>query len=275
MAAKKKGCFFRLLKLFFVLLIVLAVLLVSLFFLATGAPVSYPAPKFDGRSKGLMASAITRLARSLVDKEGRVVETAELHLTQNEVQALLDAMMRDDGEDAPETVPYALVWDDAKIRFFYSQPSDAMLPPFSGKAINILIELTPYVDDGRLTINPGSGALGKVPIPRFALNQLARWMERDMMSRERIRTTLSAFKRIEPGENGTLVLMFDPRDVNTVVRILKSAGEDPREASDEEDDGEEDDENVGRGDEDADEDADENSDEIEDENEERIEKIEE
>ena len=27
--------------------------------------------------------------------------------------------------------------------------------------------------------------------------------------------------------------MFDPRDVNTVVRILRSAGEEPREVSDE------------------------------------------
>ena len=256
MAAKKRGCFSRLLKLFFVLLIVLAVLLVSLFFLATGAPVSYPAPKFDGRAKGLMAGAVTRLARSLVDKEGRVVETAELHLTQNEVQALLDAMMRDDREDAPETVPYAVVWDEGMIRFFYSQPSDAAIPPFSGKAVNLLVELTPYVDDGRLTIEPGSGSIGKLPIPRFALNKLARWMERDMMSRERIRTSLSAFKRIEPGEDSTLVLMFDPRDVNTVIRILRSAGEpQSREELDR----------------DADEDADKNSGEIE----ERIEKIEE
>lgn len=265
MAAKKRGCFSRLLKLFFVLLIVLAVLLVSLFFLATGAPVSYPAPKFDGRAKGLMAGAVTRLARSLVDKEGRVVETAELHLTQNEVQALLDAMMRDDREDAPETVPYAVVWDEGMIRFFYSQPSDAAIPPFSGKAVNLLVELTPYVDDGRLTIEPGSGSIGKLPIPRFALNKLARWMERDMMSRERIRTSLSAFKRIEPGEDSTLVLMFDPRDVNTVVRILKSAGEpQTREELDRNAD-----------DEDADEDADEDSDDIDGEIEERIEKIEE
>ena len=263
--AAKKGCFSRLLKLFFVLLIVLAVLLVSLFFLATGAPVSYPAPKFDGRSKGLMAGAITRLARSLVDKEGRVVETAELHLTQNEVQALLDAMMRDDREDAPETVPYAVVWDEGMIRFFYSQPSDAAIPPFSGKAVNLLVELTPYVDDGRLTIEPGSGSIGKLPIPRFALNKLARWIEKDMMKRERIRTTLSAFKRIEPGENSTLILMFDPRDVNTVVRILKSAGEpQTREELDRDAD-----------DEDADEDADEDSDDIDGEIEERIEKIEE
>ncbi len=254
--AAKKGCFSRLLKAFLVLLAVLIVLLFILSILMHGAPVSYPAPKFDGQAKGLMAGAITRLARSLVDKEGRVVETAELHLTQNEVQALLDAMMRDDREDAPETVPYAVVWDEGMIRFFYSQPSDAAIPPFSGKAVNLLVELTPHVDDGRLTIKPGSGSIGKLPIPRFALNKLARWIEKDMMERERIRTTLSAFKSIEPGENSTLILMFDPRDVNTVVRILKSAGENPREELDRNAD---------------DEDADEDSDKIE----ERIEKIEE
>ena len=252
--AAKKGCFSRLLKVFLVLLAVLIILLITLFFLATGAPVSYPVPKFDGRAKGLMAGAVTRLARSLVDKEGRVVETAELHLTQNEVQALLDAMMRDDREDAPETVPYAVVWDEGMIRFFYSQPSDAAIPPFSGKAVNLLVELTPHVDDGRLTIEPGSGSIGKLPIPRFALNKLARWMERDMMSRERIRTSLSAFKRIEPGEDGTLLLMFDPRDVNTVIRILKSAGEpQPREELDRE----------ANANNDADEDSDGNEDEIE------------
>lgn len=62
------------------------------------------------------------------------------------------------------------------------------------------------------------------------------------MRNDNTRTTLSAFKRIEPGEDGTLVLMFDPRDVNTVVRILKSAGEPQtreeldRDADDDEDD---------------------------------------
>ena len=108
-------------------------------------------------------------------------------------------------------------------------------------------------------------------MPRTVLKYAAKKLEQMAMQDDSTRTTLSAFKRIEPGEDGTLVLMFDPRDVNTVVRILKSAGEDPREASDEEDDDEEDDENAGRGDEDADEDADDNSDEIE----ERIEKKEE
>jgi hypothetical protein len=246
MASGKKGCFSRILKVFFVLLIVLGVLSFILAILTFGTPESFPAPKFDGRAKGIMAGTITRLARSLVDKEGRVVDVAELHLTQKEVQTLLDAMMRDDRADAPETVPYAVLWEDGMIRFFYSETSDAILPPFSGKAVNLLIELTPYVDDGRLTIDPGSGSIGKVPIPRFALNKLARWMEKDLMRRDNIRTTLSAFKSIEPGEDGTLVLMFDPRDVNTVVRILRSAGEDPREEPDrdeeEEDDATEDEE---------------------------------
>ena len=236
MAAKKKGCFLKFLKIFLLLLFVLAVLAVSIFLLATGDPVSYPAPEFDGRAKGVMAGVITRLARSLVDKEGRVVEIAELHLTQTEVQTLLNAMLRDDSGNAPETVPYALIWDDGRIRVFYSCSLRF------GKAANLFIELTPYVDDGQLTIDPGSGSIGKLPMSNRAMNKLARWAERDAMSREKVRTTLSAFKRIEPGEDGTLVLMFDPRDVNTVVRILKSAGEDPSAAADEEDEDDEDDE---------------------------------
>ena len=46
--ASGKGCFSRFLKVFLVLLAVLIILLITLFFLATGAPVSYPVPKFDG-----------------------------------------------------------------------------------------------------------------------------------------------------------------------------------------------------------------------------------
>ena len=253
MAAKKKGCFSRLLKLFFVLLIVLAVLAYILAGLIQhGKPETYPAPKFDSRAKGIMAGTITRLARSLVDKEGRVVDVAELHLTQKEVQTLLDAMMRDDRADAPEAVPYAVLWEDGRVQFFYSETSDAILPPFSGKAVNLLIELTPYVDDGQLTIDPGSGSLGKLSIPRFALNKLARWMEKDLMRRDNIRTTLSAFKCIEPDDNGGLVLMFDPRNVNTVVRILRSAGEDPNEEVEEEDDEDEEDRDADEEDEDDD-----------------------
>ena len=234
--AAKRGCFSRLLKLFFVLLVVLIVLAVVLVALAFGKPVSYPAPKFEKRDTGVMASVITRLARSLVDKEGRVVETAELHLAQNEVQTLLDAMMRDDREDAPEVVPYAVLWEDGRIRLFFSCQIESKQSLLSGKAINLFVELTPYVDDGQLSIVPVSGSLGNLSMPLSALNKLARRVEREMMSREKIRTTLSAFKRIEPGEGGTLILMFDPRDVNTVVRILKSAGQDPREALDDEDD---------------------------------------
>ena len=243
MASGKKGCFSRFLKVFFVLLIALAVFSFILAILMLGTPESFPAPKFDARAKGIMAGTITRLARSLVDKEGRVVDVAVLKLTQNEVQTLLNAMMRDDREDAPETVPYAVVWEDGKVRAHLSTPIRSRSALFSGNALNLFIELTPYVDDGQLTIEPGSGSIGKLTMSQFALDKLARRMEREAMSREKIRTTLSAFKSIEPDDNGGLTLMFDPRDVNTVVRILRSAGEDPRELDEESDgDDEEDDE---------------------------------
>ena len=228
--ASKKGCLPKILKVLGILLVVLIVLAIVLGLLATWDPVSYPAPEFDGRAKGVMAGVITRLARSLVDKEGRVVEIAELHLTQNEVQTLLNAMLRDDRKVAPETVPYALIWDDGRIRVFYSCSLRF------GRAANLFIELTPHVDDGKLTIAPGSGSIGKLPMSQRAMNKLARWAEKEAMSREKIRTALSAFKRIEPDDNGGLVLMFDPRDVNTVVRILKSAGEDPSAVADEDED---------------------------------------
>ena len=139
-------------------------------------------------------------------------------------------MLRDDSEDAPETVPYAVIWEDGRIRTFLSAQSES-----GDKAINFFIELTPYVDDGQLTIIPGSGSIGKLSMPRFALDKAAQWIEKAAMDREKIRTTLSAFTCIEPGEDGTLVLMFDPRDVNTVVRILRSAGKDPSEANADED----------------------------------------
>ena len=281
--AAKKGCFSRLLKLFLVLLAILIVLAVVLVALAIGKPVSYPAPKFEKRDTGVMAGVITRLARSLVDKEGRVVDVAELHLTQNEVQTLLDAMMRDDRENAPETVPYAVIWEDGMVRAHLSTPIRSRSALFSGKALNLFIELTPYVDDGQLTIEPGSGSIGKLTMSQFALDKLARRMEREAMSREKIRTTLSAFQCVEPDDNGGLVLMFDPRDVNTVVRILKSAGEDPNEALDEadeddeaeEDDEEEDDRDDVEDDANADDDDDAANASFDGENDERIEKVEE
>ena len=96
MAKEKKGCLASLFWKFFLPLLVIAIVLIAvLLILATGPAVTYPAPTFDARDKGVMAGVVTRLARSLVDKEGRVVETAELHLSQNEVQILLNAMMRE------------------------------------------------------------------------------------------------------------------------------------------------------------------------------------
>ena len=228
--ASKSSCLFRLLKVFLILLVLLIVLAVVTAGLAIGAPVSYPAPKFQPRDASTVANIITRLARSLVDKEGRVVDTAVLKLSQDEVQTLLNAMLRDDSEDAPETVPYAVAWEDGKIRVFFSGQA------WSGKAVNIFAELSPYVENGQLRIVPGSGSAGKLPMPKFGLNKAAQWIEKEAMSREKISTTLSAFTRIEPGEDGTLLLMFDPRDVNTVVRILRSAGKDPSEPDEDEDD---------------------------------------
>lgn len=260
--AAKKGCFSRLLKVFLVLLAVLIILLITLFFLATGAPVSYPAPKFDGSDT---FNITYRLARALVDKEGRPVETAVLHLKQDEVQTLLNDAIAKSIHPETQSLPYAVIWNTGRLSLHYSMPVS------SGRAANISVEVSPVVDEGDLTLIPGQGAIGKVPMPRAALNYASKKLELMATGDDSTRTALSAFKRIEPGEDGTLLLMFDPRDVNTVVRILKSTGEDPRKASDEEDDGEEDDENAGRGDEDADEDADKNSGEIE----ERIEKNEE
>ena len=227
----KKGCLASVFWKVILPLVVIAIVLIAVvLILATGPVVAYPAPTFDKRDTGVMAGVVTRLARSLVDKEGRVVETAELHLSQNEVQILLNAMMRDDREDAPETVPYAVMWEDGSVRVFFS----ASLA--SGKAANIFVELAPHVDEGQLTIVPGSGSVGRLPLPRFALDKAARFLEKEAMTREKVRTAISPFSCIEPGENGSLVLMFDPRDVNAVVRVLRSAGGEEAEDDEDEDD---------------------------------------
>ena len=138
------------------------------------------------------------------------------------------------------------MWEDGKVRVFFS----ATLT--SGKAANIFVELAPHVDEGQLTIVPGSGSVGRLPLPRFALDKAARFLEKEAMSREKVRTAISPFSRIEPGDNGSLVLMFDPRDVNAVVRVLRSADEENAGDKDAED--EEDQEEYGEEDEDFDED---------------------
>lgn len=246
--AAKKGCFFKILTTFLVLLIALIILLVTLFFLATGSPTAYPAPIFDNRDTGVIASVITRLARSLVDKEGRVVDTAVLKLSQSEVQTLLNAEIAKSVRAGTQVLPYAVVWDAGRLQLHYSMPVS------SGRAANVSVEVSPVVDEGILTLIPGQGSVGKVPMPRAALNYAAKKLELMATGDDSTRTALSAFKRIEPGEDGTLLLMFDPRDVNTVIRILKSAGEpQPREELDRE----------ANANNDADEDSDGNEDEIE------------
>ena len=218
--ASKKGCFLNLLKILLLLLVVLVVLIVSLYLLATGAPVSYPAPKIRKGDTTVVANIITRLARSLVDKEGRVVDTAVLKLSQNEVQTLLNALVAKSDDLKHETLPYAAVWDAGKLHAYCSIPVSA------GRAANIAVEFTPFVEEGKLTLVPGSGSMGHFPLPHAALDFAAGKLTQIAMKKESLRTALSAFTRIEPGDDGTLLLMFDPRDVNTVVRILRSAAED-------------------------------------------------
>lgn len=227
--ASKKGCFVRFLKVFGILLVVLIVLSVSFLLLATGAPESYPAPKFDGSDKSVVANIITRLARSLVDKEGRVVETAVLQLSRNEVQTLLDAAVAKSDDFKHETLPYAAVWDEGNLHVRYSMPLSA------SRAANISVVVSPVVDQGKLTLIPGGGSMGHFPLPRKALDFAAKKLTQMAMANDSTRTMLSAFTRIEPGEDGTLLLMFDPRDVNTVVRVLRSAGSPDAEDPDEED----------------------------------------
>ncbi len=213
--ASKQGCFLRLLKVLCILLIVLIVLGISLFLLATGAPVSYPAPREDA---GVIANVITRLARSLVDKEGRVVETAVLRLSKNEVQTLLNAAIARSNDDKRESLPYAAVWDEGNLHVHCS------MPLFAGRAANLAFEFSPFVEEGVLALTPGGGSVGHFPLPGGALDYAAKKLERMAMDNDSTRTALSAFTRIEPGDDGTLLLMFDPRDVNTVVRVLRSAG---------------------------------------------------
>ena len=217
-------------------------------FLAVGAPVTYPAPKFDVRDKNTMANVITRLARSLVDKEGRVVETAVLKLSPDEVQTLVNAAIRSSNHNDFDSLPYAAQWDNGLIR------ANCSMPLSSEKAANLYIEVTPIVDNGHLTLIPGRGKVGRLSLPRAGLNAAADKLAKAAMEKESVRTALSAFTRIEPGEDGTLLLMFDPRDVNTVVRILCSAGEENPSAREENGDDDEEEEEEGEEESEADED---------------------
>ena len=215
------GC----LKIFLIVLLIFLILIIGVPFLITylavGSSVSYPAPTLNARDKSTMANVITRLARSLVDKEGRVVETAVLNLSPDEVQTLVNAAIRSTNRKELEldSLPYTAQWDNGRIRAYCSMELS------TDKAANLYIEVTPIVDKGHLTLIPGRGKVGRLSMPRAGLNAAADKLAKAAMSNESVRTALSAFTRIEPGEDGALVLMFDPRDVNTVVRILRSAGE--------------------------------------------------
>lgn len=224
MSDKRGSCFSRFLKILLILVIIVIIGGITAALLAIGARESYPAPKFHPGDAEITANIITRLARSLVDKEGRVVDIAKLSLSPKEVQTLLNAVVRRSNDHDLDELPYNAVWEDGRIHAHYS------LDLFSGKAANFTVEVAPVVDKGNLSLVPGGGSVGHLPMPRFALNFAADKLARAAMMSTSVRTALSAFTRIEPGEDGTLLLMFDPRDVNTVVRILKSAGKAPDDA---------------------------------------------
>ena len=228
--AGKRGCFFTSLIVLLVLIVASIILAVTAYRLAVGTPLSYPVPKYDASDTSTIASIVTRLARSLVDKEGRVVDTAVLKLSQKEVQTLLDAAVARSIRVETLSLPYSAVWDGGRLHVDYSMPTS-----LRGKAVNFSLELSPYVEEGELTLIPGSGSAGRLPLPGFALDIAADKLAEMAMQDDSVRTALSAFTRIEPGDDGTLLLMFDPRNVNTVVRVLKG---EPREETDrdEEDD---------------------------------------
>lgn len=234
--AGKRGCFLSILKVLLVLLIVLIVLAVTAFFLAVGWMRSYPAPKYGAGETSAIANIVTRLARSLVDKDGRVVDTAVLKLSQKEVQTLIDAAIARSIRVETLSLPYSAVWDAGRLNVHYSMPTS-----MHGRAVNLSLELSPFVEDGELTLVPGRGSAGRLPLPGFALDIAAEKLAEMAMQDDSTRTALSAFTRIEPGDDGTLLLMFDPRNVNTVVRVLKG---EPREEldRDEEDDNPDEDE---------------------------------
>lgn len=234
--ADKSGCLKKILIGLAICLILVVILHIAAFFLVVGAPVSYPAPKYGAGETSAIANIITRLARSLVDKEGRVVDTAVLKLSQKEVQTLIDAAVARSIRVETLSLPYSAVWDAGRLHVNYSMPTS-----LHGRAVNFALELSPYVEEGELTLIPGSGSAGRLPLPGFALDIAAEKLAEMAMQDDSTRTALSAFTRIEPGDDGTLLLMFDPRNVNTVVRVLKSAGE-PREELDRDDESDEDDE---------------------------------
>lgn len=234
--AGKSGCLKKILIGLAICLILVVILQIAAFFLVVGGPLSYPAPKYGAGETSAIANIITRLARSLVDKEGRVVDTAVLKLSQKEVQTLIDAAIARSIRVETLSLPYSAVWDAGLLHVDYSMPTS-----LHGRAVNFSLELSPYVEDGELTLVPGRGSAGRLPLPDFALDIAADKLAEMAMQDDSTRTALSAFTRIEPGDDGTLLLMFDPRNVNTVVRVLKSAGETREELDRNDDSGEDED----------------------------------
>ena len=165
MAEKRRsGCLKKLLVVLLIVLILAVALPLTLFWLAIGAYSPQPVDAYTPHDASTVANIITRLARSLVDKEGRVVETAVLILSEDEVQTLINSAIREaNGGDSDSRVwvDYEVIWKEDGLLVKYSMPVStggikvkSVISGMQSNAINFRFELSPVVDRGKLTINP-------------------------------------------------------------------------------------------------------------------------
>lgn len=199
------------------ILLVLFVLAIALFLFMLGGRNEFFAPRFNVVDASAAADVIMRLSRSMVDRDSKPVETVKVRLKRHEVQMLVNTVIRNANASGREFLPYAALWDDGFLRVHCSMPA------FGSRAVNLYLEITPFVENGKLSLIPGDGYAGRVPLPRFILRGVADRISRGIMRNETARTALSAFIRLEPREDGTILIMFSPRNVNAVVNLLRSA----------------------------------------------------
>ena len=187
MAEKRRsGCLKKLLIVLLIVLILAIALPLTLFWLAIGAYSPQPVDAYTPHDASTVANIITRLARSLVDKEGRVVETAVLTLSEDEVQTLINsAIIQANGGDSDSRVwvDYEVIWGEEGLLLKYSMPVSnggikvkSLLTGMQSNAINFRLELSPVVDRGKLTVNPQRGSAGMIPLPRIILRKAANFL---------------------------------------------------------------------------------------------------
>lgn len=204
-----------------IFLFALILLALALFFCSLGDRNEYYAPQFNATDASAATDVIMRLSRAMVDRDSRPVETVRLRLRRNEVQMLVNTMIRSSNRSGREFLPYAALWDDGFFRIHCS------MPVFGNKAVNLYLEITPSVENGRLSLVPGRGSAGHLPLPRSVLRGIADRIAGKLMRNESARTALSAFILLEPRDDGSLLVMFDPRDMNAVINLLRSAKKPP------------------------------------------------